>query len=70
LGWRVEMKFIRILPAILLWTAVYYLAGVFITSEWDVSIWDGSAKFLTLLLVWTPGCCLIGEIYYENGRAK
>lgn len=57
--------FTKAILLIVLWTAAYYLAGVFITSEWDTSEWDSAAKAITLIFVWLPGIILLLMAYVE-----
>jgi hypothetical protein len=55
------MKLVRTILLMAVWTLLYYLAGVFITSDWDTSEWDEAAKFVSLVFVWLPGivvCCI------------
>ena len=51
--------FTKAILLLILWTAAYYLAGVFITSEWDTSEWDGAAKAVTLVFIWLPGIIIL-----------
>jgi hypothetical protein len=59
------MKIVRTLFLMAVWTFLYYLAGVFITSDWDTSKWDEAAKFVSLVFVWLPGIVVCGIAYID-----
>ena len=59
------MKILGLFVLILLWTAVYYLAGVYVAADWDTSNWDSFGKAVSLIFVWLPGTAIISGVYID-----
>jgi hypothetical protein len=60
------MKLFRAFLLLLVWSAIYYLGGVFVSGDWNTSEWDPAAKFVTLIFVWLPGLIVCAIAYMET----